>query len=673
MARHDAQVRASGETGAQVKAATRLARRFARQRDGNIAILFVFMLGVMMLFVGGAVDFTRYNTVRADMIESMDAAGLAMAQIDALNGLEIRDLSGEAREEYLKEQGRRFFYENFKHANWVEDLDVDFDLTTQRIMPRTNGRLKTLFLGVGGMLMFGKEDNNLAYLNMAADTAVVRRDDGNIEVAMVMDVTGSMAGQRIIDLRAAAKEMVDIVVREDQSEWYSKVALIPYSMGVNAGGYASQVRGPIPGPIAITNATWKTGAGKDITNVEKLNPVRITANSHGFANGDKVGIAGVQRSGGSGSCRLECQINNKAYTVTGVTANTFQLQGVDGTSWSGNYSGSTSDFATKCLDSSSCRIRVTAPAHGFETDNRIHVTGVSGMSAHSNITPAPNPINNSVTNTSLADDVWQVTKINNDNFWLNGSVGPNYTDYTSGGSIYCTTVGCEFYYFTNISGNARAFRVTSCVSERVGANQYTDAAPSTTYVGRLYKGTENDCPAAPIIPLSTNKAALKASIDTYAAAGSTAGQIGMAWGWYLLSPNFGYLFAEESRPASYDDDKTTKVAVLMTDGEFNTPYRNGVIAQDATTGSGSNAFKINLNSSNGDPYVQSQNLCTGMKNAGVIVYTIGFDISFSTDVTNLLNNCASGPDYVYYAATGDELKDIYRQIGSEITKLHISK
>ncbi|MCK5750392.1 MAG: VWA domain-containing protein, partial [Oricola sp.] len=400
-----------------------------------------------------AVDYTRWNAVRADMIESMDAAGLAMAQIDALNGPEIRDLSGDARTAYLKDQGEKFFLENFKHAGIVIDLGIDFEVTTQKITPQASGKIKTLFLGLGQKLLDGTSPGPLSYLSLTTETEIVRRDDGNIEVALVLDITGSMGGDRIDDLQTAAKEMVDIVVREDQSEWYSKLALVPYSMGVNVGSLANQTRGTPPASIAVTNAVGKAASDQNITNVEKLNPVRITTSSnHGLANGDTVWIRGVQRSGGSGYCRLECQINDKAYTVASVSSTTFRLNGVDGTSWSGSYSSSSGDYATKCLNSG-CEVRVTAPNHGFSTNNYIHLDGVNGMTQ----------INNDVWNGSLSDDVWRVTKIDNDNLYLQGSKGPEYNNYTSGGSIWCTVPGCEFYYFTNNDGNNRAFRISSCV------------------------------------------------------------------------------------------------------------------------------------------------------------------------------------------------------------------
>ena len=60
--------------------------------------------------------------------------------------------------------------------------------------------------------------------------------------------------------------------------------------------------------------------------------------------------------------------------------------------------------------------------------------------------------------------------------------------------------------------------------------------------------------------------------------GSTAGQIGVGWGWYMVSPTFGAIFPSDNRPDAYDAQKRLKVVILMTDGEFNTPYCNGVVA-----------------------------------------------------------------------------------------------
>lgn len=82
---------------------------------------------------------------------------------------------------------------------------------------------------------------------------------------------------------------------------------------------------------------WVDGArltetAKVVTGATAANPVVITSNAHGFANGDKVTIEGVR-----GMTRL----NGGVYTVAGVTANTLQLSGVNGTAYAAYVSGGT--------------------------------------------------------------------------------------------------------------------------------------------------------------------------------------------------------------------------------------------------------------------------------------------------------------------------------------------
>ena len=259
-------------------------------------------------------------------------------------------------------------------------------------------------------------------------------------------------------------------------------------------------------------------------------------------------------------------------------------------------------------------------------------------------------------------------------FALLGSNGPTYNAYTNGGTEYCTTYGCDYLRFTSQTGATRVFGVTTCVSERTGANAFTDAAPSTTYLGRNYSvGSDNPCPGGgAIMPLSTDTTAINARINALQAAGSTAGHLGTAWGWYTLSPNFGYLFPGASQPAAYDAPSTLKIMVLMTDGAYNSSYCNGVISQLSGSGSGSTCNHINCNSANGDAPTQALAVCTAMKAQGVIIYTVGFDLQGDQNAINLLTNCASNPSNFYNAATGGDLQSAFQNIANQITQLRIS-
>ena len=43
-------------------------------------------------------------------------------------------------------------------------------------------------------------------------------------------------------------------------------------------------------------------------------------------------------------------------------------------------------------------------------------------------------------------------------------------------------------------------------------------------------------------PLSNDKTELKSRVGKMKLSGSTAGHIGTQWAWYMLSPNWGYLY-----------------------------------------------------------------------------------------------------------------------------------
>lgn len=468
----------------------------------------------------------------------------------------------------------------------------------------------------------------------------------DLEVAVVLDITGSMSGQRITDLKAAAVDLVDIIVRDQQEPYYSKVALVPYSIGVNLGSDAAAARGPVTGTSSITAATWRNGATKAITGMTRGNPVVITSAAHGLANGDYIRISGV-----SGMT----QANNRIFQVANRTADTFQLSGVNGSGF-GNYaSGGT---IQKCFGAT-CPVRVTADGHGLANNDYVFISGVAGMTQ----------INNA------AHATWQVSSVTSDTFVLNTTTGPSYGDYTNGGQAFCTVAGCEYLRFTNASTSSatRVHRISTCVSERVGPNAYTGVSPATAWVGRVYASTSNPCPTATVTPMTSDKATLRANINSYNVTGSTAGHIGIAWGWYMLSPSFSSLWPAESQPKPYGSPSLRKIAVIMTDGDFNTPYCNGVIAANAASGSGSSADKINCNATNGTSFAQARSLCTAMKNAGITVYTVGFGLSSGSTASEVLQECASGSANAFDAQNGAELRSAFRSIATAISLLRLSR
>lgn len=69
---------------------------------------------------------------------------------------------------------------------------------------------------------------------------------------------------------------------------------------------------------------------KTITNITKANPGVVTSTSHGFSNGDTIKIFDVVGM---------TEVNNRSFTVANVTANTFELSGVNTSSYTTYESG----------------------------------------------------------------------------------------------------------------------------------------------------------------------------------------------------------------------------------------------------------------------------------------------------------------------------------------------
>lgn len=183
-----------------------------------------------------------------------------------------------------------------------------------------------------------------------------------------------------------------------------------------------------------------------------------------------------------------------------------------------------------------------------------------------------------------------------------------------------------------------------CVTERTGAEEYTDEEPGPfQWVGNL----SPMCPDTSVVPLTSNLSTLNASIDSLVAVGSTAGQIAVAWSWYLISPKWADFLPASSRPRPYDGD-TLKVVVLMTDGLFNLVYSANTSVGMATR------------------------LCDAMRASDVIVYAIAFDAP--SDAQWVLKTCTGNVEERYYEAeTGEDLLEAYSSIARELTALALAE
>lgn len=609
------------------RAARTFAVRFAKGTRGNVAMMFAAALPVLMMISLGAVDIHQASKVKAHLQDALDAAALAAARSKYTDDVNLNRIGLAA----LKANMPAYFHEG------SEDT-ASFTLDNNRIVADARVNVKVLVANIV-LPPYGKLMDD--YLPVGSQSEVLRASR-NVEVALALDITGSMKNY-MGDLKAAATELIDIVVQTEQTPFYSKVALAPYSIGVNVDTYANALRGEPKGPTAISKAEW-AGASVAITKVSRANPARVTANGHGLVTGESVLIKSVSNMSG---------LNDKIYTVTVVDANTFDLNGTSTNSYSKDGANGS---VTRCL-AAGCTVVVTSNNHTLSNNDYVAISGVKGM-------------------TNL-NATWQVSSVTANTF-RTALVGPSQAAYTSGGDAQCGYDGCKIRIFKNVRGTVLTENISTCVTERTGLAAGTNAAPGVdAWLGRLYP-TEAACPSAKITPLTPLRDTLKAQVNGYSSGGGTAGQIGLAAAWHLVSPTFSDVWTGNSTPAPYDVSKTLKAVVLMTDGDFNTNYCQGVLAANA--GYGDRDTRINCNAQNGDPFTQSMVLCDAMKKENIVVYTVGFNLGTNRGnagidtAIELLEECASSKDKHFFKAdSGADLKDAFKAIGRDITRLRIAR
>lgn len=656
-----------------------LIARFGRDERGVFAVMFGVIAIVLIALGGAVVDYVAVEQARSRAQIALDAAALALQPEIFLTKYTTAQLKVKAQDLMLE----RLDGEWGVQAS-VTNIAVDKDEGSLYLRARMT--VPTMFVGLVGV-------NSLS----AEIQSEVKRGSMDVEVAVSVDITGSMneiipggggrpAQSKIAALETALGELIDLVVKDEQVPSYSKMAIVPYSMAVNVGAtWAPAIRGAVTAPTAITNIAWASGSAKTITAATKANPVEITSNGHGFVNGDRVYINAVTNM---------TQINNQIFTVAGATANTFQLQSTNGTGYS-TYSGN-AGRVTKCLVST-CEIVVTSPNHGLATGANAYISGVVGNSTNMKTYTATgaytrydnNPAfdsasynwinNNTDGETDYKFLVWKIGTVTTNTFVLPGTArtGKDFGTYTSGGTVACVTAGCQYYLFQNRYNTTTSWRrhqISTCVTERT-PNGFTDVPPATTLIGRNYPTTANPCLGTTIMPLTSNKTNLHNLADNLTATGSTAGHIGLAWGWYMVSPHFNGPWPAASQPAPATERNVVRAVVLMTDGAFNTSYCNGVISQLSGSGSGEDYSKINCNSPNGNAFTQAESLCAAMK-AGdptVRIYTVAFDVDDIPAAKQVMKNCASDPSYAFNATTGADLSAAFAKIGENLAYLRVTR
>jgi Flp pilus assembly protein TadG len=246
----------------------------------------------------------------------------------------------------------------------------------------------------------------------------------------------------------------------------------------------------------------------------------------------------------------------------------------------------------------------------------------------------------------------------------------------------------QFYYAPNNSTpTTNCWAYTQTKSGRTTVKTCTSSGSGLTYASPLNTTTQGPntyCPQQ-VTPMTANATTIINAINTMTAQGDTHIDLGLAWGWRMLSPRWRTLWGGEMNannlPLNYNTQGMNKAVVLLTDG-FNT-----VGSQSGSGGTSidytayhylENDMLGTTNATTAKTQLDERmtQVCNSLKANGVYVYTIALSTSsdpIDANTEALLQSCATAPNYAFVSPTASQLQTIFSQIGDSLSNLRVSK
>ncbi len=631
---------------------------FWGDRRGNYTLLTAAALVPILGSLALAVDYTIMSQQRQDVLNALDAAGVATARYIT------KGASGAVATAYAKD----FFETNLnsvspQHASLTVLLPQD-NMGGGTLKLSASMQYQPYFVPAFSALLGA--DNGLSNLAFTAVSEVQLKN--TLEVALVLDNSGSMdyigAGsgkKRMVLLKDAAKQLVDTLAAEGaqlkQVTNPVQFSVVPFAASVNVGTSnktAAWMDRDGISPIHHENFDWATmpsnqkvtatngiyykkGAGWGAAENQKVTRFTLFDDLQRITGTTQVqtGTTSTTTCTGSGSKRTCSTTTTPVYTsvpVYGAYA-----------SWQG------------CVEARPYPYSITDAAPSAATPATLYVPMFG-----------PDETDNRDSSNRASENDW----------WADGT--------------------------TNSNNSYRQKYMP----------KYFTAAPNGTAAAATSTGPNTSCTTTAITPLtevvsSAGKAKVKAAIDAMQSNGATNVPEGLAWGWRALSSMAPFT---EGRPET--EKGNDKVVIVLTDGA-NTYYTPSSLGYNDLAGNkstysafgytgkgynGTSTSRIFMNTSvnktdysNGN-YTSAMNeqfaaLCNNAKNAGITIMTVSLDLSTSNSAEKAqieaLKACASESRFrrhandptkaakLYWNATGSSLAEKFKEIGEELSNLRI--
>ena len=223
--------------------------RFVQTEDGTAVVLLGFTIFVLVGAAGLAFDAGRGYMLNARLSQAVDAAALA-------GGRSLSIGSGGDYEAIIKKYFKANLPDGYMGAE-VPDPKIKLNTEGDEIEVVATATVPTTLMRVLGSKQM-----------QIAARAVVHRAVKGLEVALVLDNSGSMSGSKIGDLKDSAELLVDILYGDNETVEDLYVSLVPFTGRTNVRGHV-QVHPVDPPP---PNSTYVCLDMRDGTFAEDDSP-----------------------------------------------------------------------------------------------------------------------------------------------------------------------------------------------------------------------------------------------------------------------------------------------------------------------------------------------------------------------------------------------------------------
>lgn len=606
-----------------------LLRRFQSDERGVFLVIFGLLAVVLIAAAGAVVDFTSIQQARTRAQLALDSAALGLQPTIFTTGVTA---------ESLRTRVQTLLDERLENTSVTSVVGLPtIDTQSGQLRLEATITVPTAFVQLVG---FPTVDARLV--------AEARRRQLNLEVAMVLDNSGSMASyNRISNLRSAATCAANILLNGDcdstatvTSSTRTWVGIVPFTMYVKVGS-------------TYQNASWMDTLGTSST--AKAN----------FDNDNYDGNA------------FTSQVNR--FDLYNRLSNVSWAGCIEARGRSQDSSGlyyDTSDSPPSSVVPESLFVPQFAPDQPSGYPNNY-------LSDTPSACPAAPTYTWIQKKTQCADRMERTWEYGNN---CTGATVDTYEQTVNG-----VTTTASSSRPSQLNQNSESGQSTTYTNEQTssyGSRRYSHVRTYTwtydysdrelqerlcKYVSGSYAsgGSPNqNCTGTTILPLTDTKASVTSKINAMVADGGTNIQQGVMWGFHMLSPT------EPLTEAGPYEGSRSKAMIVMTDGEnyhnyssaFTGAYyytANGYPYTGRLTGNSTAALISEMNN-------RTLETCTNAKNAGIIIYTIGLSVP-NQATRDMLTSCASDSSKAKFPDQASELTQVFEDIATQLSNLRLAE